>query len=244
MLVRVAALHENSKRTRVEPIFRWLRDNGGDNWPARFLDLADGIQVEGPGRLVSVAFEKERRIPPSPDRLAWMIENAERLAPLHGRRWREYRRRVMENPRRDEALAKLRSGVTQGIDRRLKLEGSTSSDCLIECDQTVIWVEGKRNDWLAYSTSWDVTRDQLARNAEAAWLLAEAANKASVLVICHEQGLKHHEEALLHGYRNGTWSAGWPHLSEDVRAKLGSSIGTLMWKTIMDAWPRMANDLT
>ena len=103
----------------------------------------------------------ERRVGPSPRRLAWMIRSAELLTPRDGRRWREYRSRVIEHPERDAALALLERGVTTGIDRKLVLEGATSADCLIECEHAVIWVEGKRNDWLEYSATRDVTRDQL-----------------------------------------------------------------------------------
>lgn len=232
---------ENSKRTRVEPVFTWLRDHGGANWPERFVELADGIaDLSEVGKLVKVEFESERRVSPSAERLAWMIENVERLAPRDGRQWRQYRTRVTDNPARDAALAKLEQGQTSGIDARLKLEGRTSADCLIECAHAFIWVEGKRNDWLDYSTTWDVTRDQLARNAEAAWLLAKEHGRQSVVVICHEHPLKHHEQALIDGYQAGTWSAGWPHLNAADRQTLGSAIGTLTWGSIVEEWPQIA----
>lgn len=236
---------ENSKRSRVEPVFTWLRDNGGEGWPARFVELAGGIV--GPrdvGNLIEITFEKERRVPPSTRRLAWMIENVDRLAPRDGRRWLEYRSRVTENPARDAALTNLKKGQNRGIDARLKLEGSTSADCLIECERAFIWVEGKRNDWLDYSTTWDVTRDQLARNAEAAWLLATEQGKQSMLVVCHEHALKHHEQALLDGYRDGTWTAGWPHLDPSERHVLGSALGTLRWRSIAAEWPQIGLKLT
>jgi hypothetical protein len=88
-----------------------------------------------------------------------MVRNAERLAPRESARWREYRRRVIENPRKAEALEKLDRGVTRGIDRLLVLEGRTSAECMIECEHALIWVEGKRNDWLAVLDQMDVTRD-------------------------------------------------------------------------------------
>lgn len=80
---------ENSKRTRVEPVFKWLRDHAGRHWPARFVELAHGLaDPPGVGKLVHLEFLTERRVPPSPQRLAWMVENVERLAPRDGRRWR------------------------------------------------------------------------------------------------------------------------------------------------------------
>ena len=226
---------ENSRRTRVEPICGWLRDHGGPDWPNRFLELVDGLTATvtvGP----VVKLEFERRIPPSTARLAWMIRNAERLAPRDGRLWREYQRRVIGNPRRGDALERLDRGERAGIDRLLVLEGKTAADGLVECERAVIWIEGKRNDWLEYSTKWDVTRDQLARNVEAAWLHSSSLGKDFVLVICHES-LKHHEELLIDGYRGGTWSGGWPHIDIANRRMLGERIGTITWKQIGEEWP-------
>ena len=235
---------ENSKRTRVEPVFRWLEANGGSRWPQRFVDLADGLGVSvQPGRLHRLDFEHERHFSPSPRRLAWMIRNADRLASRDGREWREYRRRVADNPGKAAALEKLDRGEIKGIDRLLILEGRTAADCLIECEDAVLWIEGKRNDWLDYSTRWDVTRDQLARNAEAVWLYAQGLDKDACLIVCHEHRLKHHEELLIGGYRRGTWAGGWPHLSADERKALGSRVGTLRWQALIEEWPPLAQAL-
>jgi hypothetical protein len=236
----VASPDENSKRTRVEPVLTWLRDHGGLDWPGDLIQLAHGLAAEVvPGQLVRLDFEQERRVAPSTARLEWMIRNAEHLAPFDGRKWREYRLRIVDNPRRDEALEKLDRGETRGIDRRLILEGQTCADCLIECEHAVVWIEGKRNDWLDYSTSWDLTRDQLARNTEAAWLLARSLEKDFSVVICHEHPLKHHEALLVDGYRKGTWSGGWPHLEAEDRAELGARIGTATWSELAQQWPAL-----
>jgi hypothetical protein len=231
-------IDENSKRTRVEPVFRWLRENGSTGWPDRLLELADGLQTREPvGGAHTVVFEDERRVPASARRLAWMIRNADRLAPRDGRIWREYTQRVIENPAKQQALDKLDHGDLRGIGRGLVLEGRTAADCLIECENAVIWIEGKRNDWLDYSTKWDVTRDQLARNAEAAWLYGLERGVGSYVVVCHEHRLKYHEELLIAGYRAGTWAGGWPHLNERERHNVGERIGTVTWATIASEWP-------
>ncbi len=231
---------ESSKRTRVEPIFGWLRTHGGPDWPGELIRLAHGVEPIDPGPIRDLALEDEAIVSPSPRRLAWMIENADRLAPWDGAAWREYRDRVLENPDRDQALAALARGESS-IPRNLVLEGPTHADCLIECERCVIWVEGKRNDWLGTGTKWDVSRDQLARNAEAAWLSAQRSGiEESRLLICHEHELKHHERALLDGYRSGSWSAGWPHLAQETRDHLAARIGTVRWKEIVERWPSMA----
>jgi hypothetical protein len=234
---------ENSRRTRVQPVFTWLRDKGGLDWPAHLIHLASGLQATiEPGLLVAIEFDDEVRVAPSARRLEWMIHNAGLLAPRDGRQWREYTRRVTENPSLAAALEALARG-TGTINPLLKLEGPTSADCLIECEHAVIWVEGKRNDWLEPSTKWDVTRDQLARDAEAAWIRATALEKDFCVLVCHEHSLKHHENLLVNGYRTGTWIGGWPHLTESERELLGSRIGTVTWSAISDRWPPIGDVL-
>src|SRR5438034_988078 len=82
------------------------------------------------------------------------------------------------------------------------------------------------------STTWDVGRDQLARNLEAVWGLAQASGKDYMLLICHEHPLKHHEVSLIEGYRRGTWAAGWPHIEPDQRRQFATRIGTTTWGAI------------
>jgi hypothetical protein len=226
---------QNSKRTRVTPTFTWLRDHGGPDWVAEFLHLADGITAPvTTGAVLSVRVGKERTVAASAARLAWLIRNCQ---PKTEALRAEFELRITSNPKRDAALAKLDAGITKGISKKLILEGCTHADCLIETEHAVIWIEGKRNDWLSPAIKWDVSRDQLARNLEAAWTLATAARKDWWLVICHEHGLMHHEEHLVHGYRQGTWSAGLPHLPVEVREQFRSKIGTLRWSRIFDHWP-------
>jgi hypothetical protein len=228
-------LDQHSGRTRVTPVLKWLQAHGGDEWPTELLRLADGIKVvESIGKVISVV--EERTVAPSPERLAWMIRNAHRLAPVDGRQWQEYRRRVIDNPQKAHALATLDTGSTS-IPQELKLEGNTHADCLIECERACVWIEGKRNDWLSPSITWDVTRDQLARNLEASWLLSKQVEKDFWFLICHEYDLKHHEQEIVQGYRAGTWKAGLPHVPADVRRLFQEKIGTLKWGSIFARWP-------
>jgi hypothetical protein len=208
------------------------------------LRLAEGIEVtEAVGEVISLSLGKERTVAPSADRLAWMIRNAHKLVPKDGRQWQEYWPRVIDNPKKEEALRKLDAGDLKRIPAKLKLEGCTHADCLIECEKAFVWIEGKRNDWLSPNIKWDVSRDQLARNLEASWLLARRAKKDFWFVISHEYDLKHHEQELISGYRAGTWKAGFPHLSADTRAMFRQKIGTVTWQTIFDRWPELATNV-
>jgi hypothetical protein len=227
-----------SKTTRVQPIFGWLREHGRSTWADELLTLADGVQPRPVGEPLKVDLDPERKVAPSAARLAWMIRNAGRLAPKDGRKWGRYQQ-VADHPRRDAVLQQLDGGVCAVAPAILTLEGETCADCLITCEHAVIWIEGKRNDWLAPSTEWDVSRDQLARNIESVWLLAAEAHLDYYMVICHEAALKHHEAALVDGYRSGTWSAGLPHVTEATRHEFQSRIGTLTWSKIIEHWPAL-----
>jgi hypothetical protein len=81
--------------------------------------------------------------------------------PADGGLWNELRRRVADGVKVQQALASLKIGGA--IPRELILEGKTHADCLIECEHALIWIEGKRFDWLSPSTTWDVSR--IARNS-------------------------------------------------------------------------------
>jgi hypothetical protein len=230
---------KNSKRTRIEPIFSWLEQNGGLDWPTDLLKLADGIAVESNvGKSLAVRCREEKGVAPSPARLAWMIRNAHRLSPIDGRKYQIYDR-VFSHAQRDSALLQLDAGDATGISRELRLEGSTCCDCLIDCENTLIWVEGKRNDWLSPSIEYDVARDQLSRNLESVWLLAQKAHKDYWLLICYENVLKHHEECLIEGYRSGTWWGGWPHLHSSIRHQFRKKIGTVRWSKIAARWTEL-----
>jgi hypothetical protein len=190
----------------------------------------------GPFRKMLLNPEKE--VCATPDRLKWMIENVDLLVPKDGREWQTLRKRLADG-KKGRALATLRAG--KPLSKGLVFEGPTHADCLIECERAFIWIEGKRFDWLTPCTTWDVTRDQLARNVEALRSFANEPKppKEYRLLICHEHQLKHHERLLLEGYRSGTWSAGWPHIPEGQRREFSTRIGTLKWAEIVREWPAM-----
>jgi hypothetical protein len=230
----------NSKVSRVQPMFGWLSTHGGNDWATRLISLAQGMSAAFDcGPVVQIRLDPEAKVPASPSRLAWMIRNVAALAPSDGRQWLSLRERVADKGVAATTLQNLDSGKCAGMDKKLRLEGSTCADCLIECEHAFIWIEGKRNDWISPSIQWDVTRDQLARNVEAAWLLARAKRKEYCVLICHEDPLKHHETSLVAGYRAGTWSAGWPHIEEAQRREFAGRIGTVTWSEIAAEWPRL-----
>ena len=206
----------NSKRTRVDPVFAWLETQARDDWANDLLRLADGLHpTRDPGRVLSSEWHTERQVPASASRLAWMLRNHHLLVPTDGRKARALQRRLSNTEEVCAAIDQLEQTATsKGVASHLLLEGPSHADCLIECENMIIWVEGKRDDWLAPGTTWDVTRDQLARNLEAAWRVAAETNRDYCLLICHEESLKHHERALINGYRTQTWAAGWPHVPE------------------------------
>lgn len=238
---------QNSKTSRIEPVFGALSEQGG-GWVRDLVAMSRGIQaalpVEDAFDIEKCDFRKERVISASPSRLLWMLEHAKELVPSDGRKWRELAHRLEKDPAETRhAITALRKAVNDGmptppISPRLRLEAGTHADCMIVCKDVIVWVEGKRNDWLSPWTSWDVHRDQLARNVEAAWIEAKQQKKSHYFVlIAHEYGrLKYHEQALLDGYRSARWIGGWPHLSAEQRLEFGSRIGTVRWHEIVKRW--------
>ena len=215
---------ENSKRSRVDPVFGWLDQSAGDDWAAQLLQLAKGLTVEpNPGRVIKTSLEFG--VAASPERLAWLLDNAGKLGRT-GTKQDEIRQRV------EAAEPRLRI-----------LEGTTYADCLIECERAIVWIEGKRHDWLSPGTKWDPQRDQLARNIEASWLVSLEREKDEYCVLlCHETDLSAEEQALVDGYRSGELLAGLPHLDDETRREFAKRIGTTTWAEIVDAWPELRQD--
>jgi hypothetical protein len=233
----------NSKRTRVEPVFAVLERLPDPTWVQRLIDLSAGMKAPiKNGSLLSLQFRTERKVDPNVARLAWMLRNWPRLVPSDGSRYREYVRRMSDEDAISAALQRLDTG-DRSVPAKMILEGPSSADCLIECESAIIWVEGKRDDWLANGTSWDVCRDQLARNVEAAWLMARDTGREYCLIIAFEDELKHHEAALIEGYRTVNWAAGWPHLDEHQRREFAQRIGTIRWRDIATEWPDVGQHL-
>jgi len=226
-----------SSTSRVQPVFNWFSKNEEKSWPDQLLKIVTGLTIPiKAGKLVNIELVPERKVMASPARLAWMIENVSMLAPKDGQLWQELKNRIPDKQLIIDELDRLKRGDASGLDSNLRLEGATSADCLLECENALVWIEGKRFDWISPSTTWDLARDQLARNLEAVWILANAAKKDYCVIICHEHPLKHHEEALVDGYRNCSWAGGWPHISDNQRKEFSKRIGTVTWQQIAGKW--------
>lgn len=228
----------NSRRSRVLPVFGWLSEFASADWAAEIVQLAEGLNVRAdPGHVRAIHLHDEVKVPASPARLVWMLRHASALTPKDGRRWRELAARAASVRDLDALCDRLGGGLT--LPDGLVLEGATSGDCVIECDQAVIWIEGKRNDWLASGTTWDSARDQLARNLEAAWQLAAPTGREFCVLICFEEELRYHDQLLVDGYRTGTWTGGVPHLDVATREAFGDRIGLLRWRELAHRWPEL-----
>jgi hypothetical protein len=216
----------NSKRTRVDPVFGWLKafSETDSNWPAQLLALVHGLEADiQSGTVVDVAFEHP--VHASQERLQWLIDNASQLG------------------HEGEKLTEIARRADSGHPRLSVLEGTTYADCLIGCENAIIWVEGKRTDWLSPGTTWDPVRDQLARNLEAAWITALKREKADFCVLlCHEADLNPDEQDLVNDYRSGELIGGLQHLDDESRREFSKRIGTVTWREIVKTWPELRAD--
>ena len=111
---------------------------------------------------------------------------------------------------------------------------------VIEGGDAIVWIEGKRHDWLAPHTTWDSARDQLARNLEAAWLYASARDKDFCLLICLEDELRYHEQLLVDGYRSAklVWRVAAPR-SRPSEECSRQRIGLVRWVDVANHWPEL-----
>jgi hypothetical protein len=85
-------------------------------------------------------------------------------------------------------LRKPASGSARTLARKSdRMAAIDGGDSLSPCSSSLFAIEGKRCDWLSPSTKWDSTRDQLARNVEAGWLLARKEGKDYRVLLCPDR---------------------------------------------------------
>jgi hypothetical protein len=107
----------NSMLTRVRPVFGWLRENGGEFWPEQLVRMAGITDLKQFGRLLRMKLEAEQEVPPTRERLFWMLQNVERLAPVDGRRWEKLRATVINRDQvRNVSTTLIHPGSTFRLD--------------------------------------------------------------------------------------------------------------------------------
>ena len=143
----------------------------------------------------------EYPLPPTKDFLKWMIENPyeltwpkngkmkygeetqisrEQLMDLHGKE--------LQDHSMQDALHELSQYGAEGSKKKWwAFEGFTEMDCLLETDDFLIGIEGKRNEPVSPSTHWFPQRNQIIRNLEV--LKQKAGNKEYALLLMSEDGI-------------------------------------------------------
>jgi len=181
----------------------------------------------------------EASVPPPAAFLKWLVSNPSKL------RWKgkalddgsatSAKRRALsgetgpaaQQQAMQEALGALETFGAAGSGRKWwAFEGFTSVDCLLESDNAVLLIEGKRNDVVSEATDWYAGRNQVIRNLEVAEIRA-AGRPFGVLVIS-ESG----EDPI----SPATFTTGLPHLPEGERTRLREHyLGCVSWHAVCRA---------
>jgi len=219
----------------------------GNPLAARLRDLAEPVNpklLEAPA-IPRRLYDISGRLPlcfeylvPAPERfLLWLIAhtggecrprpglkiervNAGRRADLFG---------GDEIARRDARTEATRNLLLHGAQDSWKqwwaFEGPTSVDCFLETPRMVLLVEGKRTEPVTSRTEWFSSRNQIARNLEAAQSVANGRNYG-VLLIAEEQT----------HVRVSQISAALPHMSESELSFLAEHyLGCITWRQVCEA---------
>lgn len=174
--------HRDSSRTRVQPVFDWLRerDATGRWWLKRLLALpsrpglsAAPVDVGEPGDLLR--FEYEARLAPPDSLLHWLIDNRIPDPP------QDYGSRSKDTIRKRKSLWRDLASAKDAAHRELVsrgyrenewyvFEGRTAVDLCLETRDLVVLIEGKRTEaGPTTSTTWMPVREQVLRNIDATW---------------------------------------------------------------------------
>lgn len=240
----------DSSLTRVQPVFRELlgHDATGTSWLPKLLDLAGGQSplarrlAQNTGHLLQQPIDDyfENRIAPPLDFLQWLINNPDKITapkkfncgPLAKAKREDLLGRngiVAQEAARTEALVEL-SKLAAARNSRFKwwaFEGFTAVDCLLETDELVMFIEGKRTDVLSPATLWYAQRNQLARNLEAARQMAAGRKEYAVLLVT---------ESPMPRITLRDLEPGWPHLSTQERGDMFKHfLGDVQWRSVCDA---------
>ncbi len=94
--------------------------------------------------------------------------------------------------------------------------GDATADVVVECVHMVIWVVSSP---ITVGAKGNPLRDSLAAGLEGA---ARLAGERDFCVVLVHDGLKPHEQALVDGYRAGTWTGGLTRADPRFRARVGT----------------------
>lgn len=143
----------------------------------------------------------EYPLPPTQDFLKWMIENPLELTwPKNGKmefseetqisreQLLDFHSKELQDYSMQEALHDLARFGAEGSGKKWwAFEGFTEMDCLLETDDFLIGIEGKRKDKVASATNWFPQRNQIVRNLEV--LKQKAGSKEYALLLMSEDGV-------------------------------------------------------
>lgn len=224
----------NSSLTRVQPVFRQA-EGREDDFVRRILAIPifgrRPSLPESPGRVISLRFEPA--LTPPVSLLSWLIRNLPKQ-PLSKASDITFEKRLALYNRDpatiEEALTKLRAGNTNSAWHIF--EGPTVPDAVIETENMVIVIEGKRTETPSCGTEWMPGRHQMWRHLDAAW---EIRGHRSVygLMIVDESNFSLWARYGRELYSRKTMAESFPHRSRIERRQIISTFaGVVTWQTV------------
>lgn len=184
----------------------------------------------------------ECSVPPSNVLLRWLIEHPDILTwPKHGQKERKYclsTQRNRENlfgkhgltkqsEAKQNAINLLDSKGVQGSKRKWwAFEGFTEVDCLLETEDFLLGIEGKRLEKVSSATDWYPRRNQIIRNLEV--IKEKAGNRDYAMLLMCEDGIDPISDA--------DFTSGLPHYTPQEIAEIKTHyLGAVSWRQACDA---------
>lgn len=247
---------KNSSDTRVRPFFQNLlyRDASGLSWLTKLIklapqnrDLASNMAIMNCRILDQLVDESkndrpkcfELSVAPSEVFLRWLIEHPERLRVPENfgtkdKEKRENRKCLQgeygvqrQQEMMKEAINLLNEKGVQGSGKQWwAFEGFTRVDCLLETDEFILGIEGKRTDTVSSKIAWFPQRNQIVRNLEA--IKEKAGSKSYAVILMNKDGKDPITDT------DFTYSL--PHYSTQEIAEIRTHyLGAVSWRQACDA---------
>jgi len=247
---------KNSSDTRVRPFFQNLlnRDASGLSWLPKIIilapqnkDLASKLSmmncrildqlVEGSKNDRPKCFEHS--VSPSIAFLHWLIEHPERLRVPKNYGTKDEKNRENRKCLKGEYGVQRQQGIMKDAINLLNekgaqgsgkqwwaFEGFTRVDCLLETDDFILGIEGKRNDTVSSIIAWFPQRNQIIRNLEA--IKEKAGSKSYVVILMNKDG----KDPI----KDNDFTNSLPHYSEQEIAEIKTHyLGAVSWQQACDA---------